>query len=140
MIEKLTERDKFFYAVIEELNKDEDRHGRGGLFYGGELGCCLVWYSRQGLWERKWYELEYPPFAVGGTVGYTVTEKEGNMKDKFFARDQVNRMPWKVIVNGAVKAEFYDKEQAERYIKNNNLDWTAEIKEVNGEILCGCQE
>jgi hypothetical protein len=61
MNKELTERDKFFYAVISALNDDEGRGYRGGLFYGGELGCCLIWLGNSGRWECKWYELEYPP-------------------------------------------------------------------------------
>jgi hypothetical protein len=61
MSDELTERDEFFYAVIAALNDDENRYHRGGLFYGGNLGYCLIWWDRRGRWEYKWYELEYPP-------------------------------------------------------------------------------
>lgn len=130
-MKELSERDEFFYAVIAVLNEDEDRHYRGGLFYGGELGCCLIWWDNGGRWERKWYDLEYPFFPVVGMVGYTVKEDE-TLKDKFFARATGDKMPWKVIVGGAVKAEFYDKSQAEIYVEKAGLQDVAKIEEVNG--------
>lgn len=51
------------YRIMSHLNDDEKRHGRGGLFDCGELGCCLVWSSRM-RWEYRWYDLEQLPDSV----------------------------------------------------------------------------
>lgn len=51
------ERGEMFGKIIAAINEDETRHGRGGLFNCGELGCCLVFYSRM-RFDCLWYELE----------------------------------------------------------------------------------
>lgn len=119
MGKELTERDKFFYNVIVALNEDEERRGRGGLFYAAGLGCCLVWFGRSG-WECKWYDLEYIEFPEEDGVKWTA-EEDVVGKDKFFARAGEGFMLWKVIVNGAVKASFYDKEDAEKFVEKYGL-------------------
>lgn len=42
-------------------------------------------------------------------------------KDKFFARAGEEKMSWKVIVNGAVKASFYNKNDAEKFVEDRGL-------------------
>ena len=51
------------------------------------------------------------------------------MKDKFFSRTTSGNMPWKVIVNGVVRASFYDESDAQKFIEKYGLV-TVAIKEV----------
>lgn len=54
-------RDETYYKIIAAINDDKSRHGRGGLFDCGELGGCLIYWSKM-RFHCMWYDLEKLPW------------------------------------------------------------------------------